>query len=195
MIGISCGGAWRTRDGGASWTLSTGMVASYLPPGLADDPASQDPHHIVRCPGAPDVLWTQHHNGIFRSTDGGSSWVEITGVAPSSFGFAVVVHPTDPETAWFVPGVSDEERVPVDGHFVVNITHDGGRTFTAVTEGLPQEHAYHLVYRHGLAIDASGERLVMASTTGSVWASDDAGLSWRLVTADLPPSLAVEITP
>ena len=34
---------------------------------------------------------------------------------PSTFGFAVAVHPRDPDTAWFVPAESDELRVPVDG--------------------------------------------------------------------------------
>ncbi len=193
VIGISCGGAWRTRDGGGSWELTTGMWAEFLPPGVASEPASQDPHHIVRCPAAPDVLWTQHHNGIFRSTDGGSTWAEITGVAPSAFGFAVAVHPSDPDTAWFVPGVSDLERVPVDGRLMVNITHDGGRSFTAMSAGLPQRDAYHLVYRHGLAVDSTGERLVMASTTGSAWASQDGGSTWELLTADLPPVLAVDL--
>ena len=30
------------------------------------------------CAGAPDVMWMQHHNGIFRSTDAGDTWTEIT---------------------------------------------------------------------------------------------------------------------
>ena len=69
---------------------------------------------------------------------------------PSAFGFAVAVHPDRPETAWFVPGVSDEKRYPVDGRVVVNRTTDGGKTFETLTDGLPQSHAYDLVFRHAL---------------------------------------------
>ena len=35
-------------------------------------------------------------------------------IKPSNFGFAVAVHPDDPETAWFVPAVKDEHRIPED---------------------------------------------------------------------------------
>src|SRR2546427_4858851 len=115
LAGVSCGGAWTTEDGGESWSVaSRGMFAAYMPPEKRDDPAIQDPHRIVRCAGSPDVLWAQHHNGVFRTTDGAKSWSEVT-IKPSSFGFAVAVHPNDPETAWFVPAVEDEQRGPGGG--------------------------------------------------------------------------------
>ena len=54
-------------------------------------------------------------------------------------------------------------------------------------DGLPDTHAYDLVYRHALDVDASGETLAMGSTTGGLWCSDDAGEHWALVNAHLPP--------
>jgi hypothetical protein len=57
--------------------------------------------------------------------------------------------------------------------------------------GLPQEHAYDLVFRHALDVDATGSRLVFGSTTGSVWISEDAGDSWQTITSHLPPVYAV----
>jgi hypothetical protein len=54
-------------------------------------------------------------------------------------------------------------------------------------QGLPQEHAYDLVYRHGLAVDGSGERLAMGSTTGGLWISEDGGDRWAGLPARLPP--------
>jgi hypothetical protein len=57
--------------------------------------------------------------------------------------------------------------------------------------GLPQEHAYDLVYRHGLDVDASGNRLAMGSTTGGLWLSEDQGDSWRCLSTQLPPIYAV----
>ena len=194
IVGISCGGVWVTRDGGDTWSLQAdGMRAAYMPPEQQGSPNTQDPHLIVRCAANPDVLWCQHHNGIWRSTNAAASWHEIVGVPMSGFGFAVAVHPGEPDTAWFVPGLSDERRVPVDGALVVNRTRDGGRSFETLRAGLPQRHCYDLVYRHGLAVGADGQTLLMGSTTGSLWASGDAGDSWSTVSLHLPPIFAVRI--
>eukprot|EP01137_Pigoraptor_chileana_P017003 Opistho-2@74435 len=191
LLGISCGGAWRTTDGGASWDLrAAGMNADFMPPERQQDQNIQDPHLIRRCTGAPDVLWTQHHCGIWRSTDNGASWHE-TRAQPSSFGFAVAVHPQDPDTAWFAPAIKDEQRLPVDAALCVTRTRDGGRSFEALRAGLPQAHCYDLVYRHGLVVDETGQRLLMGSTTGNLWASIDAGDSWQTVSLNLPPIYAV----
>ena len=194
LVGISCGGAWVTRDDGASWALSArGMRAGFMPPEQADNQNTQDPHRIVRCAAQPEVLWCQHHCGIWRSGDNGASWSEVQGAPVSSFGFAVAVHPDDPATAWFVPAQADERRVPVDGAFVVNRTRDGGATFETLRIGLPQAHCYDLVYRHGLAVGGDGRTLLLGSTTGGLWASADAGDAWQLVSAHLPPIFAVAL--
>lgn len=190
-IGVSCGGVWRSNDSGESWWVSSrGMIADYLPPAQKDNPAMQDPHRLVQCRASPESFWVQHHNGIFRSTDRCAEWHEIE-AAPSSFGFAVAVHPNDPDTAWFVPAISDERRYPVDTRFVVTRTRDGGRHFETLTGGLPAGDAYDLVYRHGLDIDAGGESLAMGSTTGNLWLSENGGEHWAQVSAHLPPIYAL----
>jgi hypothetical protein len=191
-VAVSTGGLWFTADGGASWEQrGHGMRAEYVPPELTHDPIAQDVHCLAQCPAAPERMWVQHHNGIFISSDGGRSFREISGVEPSAFGFAVVVHPREPDTAWFVPEIKDERRIPRDGRLVVTRTRDGGRSFEALTRGLPQTHAYDVVYRHALALDATGERLAMGSTTGGLWVSEDQGDSWSCVTHTLPPVYAV----
>lgn len=190
-VAVSSGGVWVSEDAGATWAPRTkGMRAGYVPPEQAELPEFQDPHRLVQCPASPDHLWVQHHNGMYRSDNGGRVWQELS-AKPSTFGFAVAVHPQDPDSAWFVPAVADQCRVPVGGRLVVNRTRDGGRSFTALERGLPQRHAYDLVYRHGLDIDASGNRLAMGSTTGGLWSSADGGASWRTVSTTLPPIFAV----
>jgi photosystem II stability/assembly factor-like uncharacterized protein len=191
-IGVSCGGVWQTRDGGSTWQLTgAGIYAEFMPPERRFDQNIQDIHRMVQCPASPDHLWIQHHNGVFRSSNGGLKWEEVTAIRPSKFGFAVAAHPRDPDTAWFVPGVKDECRIPVDGKLVVARTRDGGRSFDVLTKGLPQGHAYDLVYRHGLDVDGSGDRLAMGSTTGHLWISEDAGDSWTLAAGNLPPVACV----
>jgi hypothetical protein len=187
-VAISTGGVWQTRDGGLSWSIAAqGMYAEYMPPEKKFDQNSQDVHRLVQCAARPEVMWVQHHNGVFRSTDGAKSWQEVTAIQPSKFGFAVAVHPENPELAWFVPAVKDECRVPVDAKLVVARTRDGGKTFDVLRQGLPQEHAYDLIYRHCLDVDASGEQLAFGSTTGGLWLSQDQGDSWRCLSTQLPP--------
>jgi hypothetical protein len=195
LVGISCGGAWVTRDGGASWALrAAGMRAEYMPPERADDQGVQDPHLIAQCRAAPEVLWCQHHNGIWRSVNGGTQWMQIGGhhpQLPSDFGFAVAAHPHDPDTAWFVPATADQKRIPVDAALAVTRTRDGGKTFDVLRNGLPQQQCYDLVYRHGLAVADDGRTLLIGSTTGGLWVSENGGDTWRDVPARLPPIYAV----
>jgi photosystem II stability/assembly factor-like uncharacterized protein len=195
-IAVSSGGVWLTADDGATWQLGgQGLFAEYMPPDRRGDPAVQDVHLMMQCRSAPDRLWVQHHNGVFRSTDGGMQWEHVPTALPSGFGFGVAVHPADPDTAWFVPAVKDECRVPAGGQVVVSRTRDGGATFEVLRDGLPQEHAYDLVYRHALAVDETGDRLAFGSTTGGLWISEDGGDHWAAVRARLPPVYAVTFAP
>jgi hypothetical protein len=192
FIAVSTGGIWVTEDGGLSWSQrGEGMRAEYVPPEQTHDPIAQDVHCLVQCPAEPRRMWVQHHNGIFVSSDEAVSFTEITGVEPSSFGFAVVVHPREPNTAWFVPEIKDERRIPRDGRLVVTRTRDGGRTFDVLTNGLPRSHAYDIVYRHALALDTTGNWLAMGSTTGGLWVSEDQGEHFTEITHTLPPIYAV----
>ena len=187
LIAISCGGVWETRDAGASWTLQgQGLRAAYMPPEMAYDRNTQDAHRLAQCTARPEVMWVQHHNGIFHSTDGGQSFREIEQAGPSVFGFAVCAHPHEAGTAWFVPAVKDECRVPVDGQFVVTRTRDGGQTFETLRQGLPQRHCYDIVFRHGMDVDASGDRLAAGSSTGGLWISEDGGDAWTEISTTLP---------
>ena len=136
-------------------------------------------------------MWVQHHNGIFVSNNEGKTFTELTDVAPSAFGFPVVVHPREPGTAWFVPEIKDEKRIPVAGKLVINRTRDGGKTFQTLTKGLPQSHAYDIVYRHALALDQTANCLAFGSTTGGLWISEDQGDTWTSITHTLPPVYAV----
>lgn len=192
-IAISCGGVWETTDAGESWELrGQGLRAEFMPPNLAYNPNVQDAHRLAQCLSDPEKMWVQHHNGIFKSVDGGKTFTEITDVRPSVFGFAVCTHPDNGDTAWFVPGVKDECRVPVDGKLVVTRTRDGGANFDVLNHGLPESHCYEIVYRHGLDIDRSGDRLVMGTSTGNLWVTENGGDEWLPVSHTLAEIYCVQ---
>ena len=193
-VGVSCGGVWFTADGGATWECrADGMFAAYLPPETQTRP------HICRIPTGssavrsnPEHLWAQHHNGVFRSTNSAKSWQEISGHRAVGLRLSrsrsIRTTPTPPGSS---PATKDEKRIPVDGRVVVARTRDGGKTFDVLRNGLPQEHAYDLTYRHSLDVDESGDRLAFGSTTGTLWVTEDQGESWRTVSKHLPPIWAV----
>ncbi len=192
IIAVSCGGIWESTDDGTSWSsIGEGMKAPYTPPEWSSDPGIQDVHRLAHCRSMPDRMWLQHHAGIYRSDDAGRSWKILENVKPSSFGFAAVAHPRQPDTAWFAPEIKDEHRIPVDGRVVVTRTDDGGNSFKSFCQGLPGPDAYDLVFRHALDVDKSGEMLAMGSTTGSLWVSEDGGKSWQTVSNHLPPIYAL----
>jgi photosystem II stability/assembly factor-like uncharacterized protein len=197
-VAVSCGGVWTTRDAGATWTnTSRGLFAVFMPPEQRENPNIQDVHRLVQCQHEPQRLWLQHHNGIFRSDDGAQSWRHCPDVPPSGigFGFAVAVDPMAGDTAWFVPAIKDEHRIPVDGKVVVTRTRDGGRSWQVLRDGLPQQDAYDLTYRHGLDVAPDGRTLAFGSTTGDLWISRDGGDRWQAVNVHLPPIHAVRLVP
>ena len=91
----------------SSWSLiGEGLRADFVPPDTQFKKSIQDPHRLVQCNSDPDVMWIQHHNGVFHSVDGSNTYREIENAGPSTFGFAACAHPNDPKTAWFVPAES-----------------------------------------------------------------------------------------
>jgi photosystem II stability/assembly factor-like uncharacterized protein len=185
-VGVSCAGVFETRDGGATWQpRNRGLRADFLPDPSAE--VGQDPHMLARCQSDPDVIWQQNHCGVWVSRDSGASWQEKT-QGNASFGFGVVCD--GPDEAWVVPAVSDEQRCAVGGAMRVCHTRDGGATWRELTEGLPQELCYDLVYRHAFAM--RGDTLVMGSTTGNLWISRDRGERWELLSHSLAPVYSVQ---
>lgn len=184
LIGVSCAGVFETTDDGTNWTpRNRGLSATFLPDPNTD--VGHDPHYVAFCPTNPDVMWQQNHCGIFRSTDGGGNWEDISEKeGPANFGFAIAAH-DDPETAWVVPADSDERRIAVNGGVMVCRTENGGKSWKSLTNGLPQHNSYDITFRH--ALDNNGDRLIFGTTTGNVYASEDGGDQWYCVGNNFPP--------
>ncbi len=194
LAGISVAGILRSEDRGLSWQWSSkGCKAYYMPD--PDTEIGQDPHALAAHPTKPDVIWQQNHCGLFASSDGGRLWHEYSkakGVV-SAFGWAIVVADDAHGSIYTVPAHSDECRVTVEGTVFVQVSRDGGLTWRALREGLPQRDAWDICYRHGL--DARGQVVAFGSTTGNLYLSEDAGEHWRQVAAHLPPIYSVRIAP
>lgn len=200
-IGISAAGVFASTDGGATWERRNDVAdpAAYgqpeHPAGPRDGQTGLCVHHIVRAPGTGDVLYQQNHWGVWRSTDGGVTWVEVTAGLPSSFGFPIRVHPRDPQTIWTLPLNGDMAgRFPPGASAAVWCSRDGGATWTAQRAGLPQKSCFFTVLRQGMGGDTRDPAgLYFGTNTGSVFASVDEGQSWSEIARHLPSVLTVEI--
>lgn len=70
-------------------------------------------------------------------------------------------------------------------------TTDGGASWAQLREGLPQESAHDVVYRH--ALGNRGDVLAFGSTTGNLYVSEDRGDRWQTVANNLPPIYSVRV--
>ncbi len=191
-VGISAAGFYRTLDGTSWEAANVGIRTPFLP-----DPTpvfGQCVHKVDRHPAEPDTLFLQHHWGVYRSDDFGGRWDEVgADDLPSTFGFPVVADPNHPGHAYVLPLTSDLFRCTPDGRFRVYGTTDGGASWRGLEHGLPQEHAWLSVLRDAFAADALDPAgLYVGTRTGEVFASPDAGATWRELTRHLPPVLCVK---
>ncbi len=143
-----------SEDGGQSWAAagiaSMGRVRS-----------------ILRAPADPEVIYVTHFDGASRSDDGGRSFVPVAlgpegmDVRPEEFE-VLVGHPLAASTVYAtVARFPDSTLVRSD---------DGGEGWTEVVT-LPDTPS-------SMALDESGERILLATPFEGLYRSDDGGGSW-----------------
>jgi hypothetical protein len=191
VVAMSTGGVYRTDDACASWRPANSGVKAYFLPDQYPE-FGQCVHKVARHPAHPDRYFLQNHHGVYRSDDGAASWKSIADGLPSDFGFAMAVHPSRPEVIYTFPLVADGDRFPPDGRCRVYRSEDAGGTWTALSQGLPQDGFWTTVMRDALCVDDSDPGGVyFGSRSGEVYASRDEGDSWQRVAAHLPDVLSV----
>lgn len=191
IIAMSTGGCYRTDDGGATWQArNQGVRAEFMPDKYPE--FGQCVHKIGRDAVNPERLYLQNHWGLYRSDDGGNSWQDIANGVPSDFGFSMVAHPHDADTAYIVPIESDEYRCTPEGKLRVYRTRNAGKSWEPMTKGLPQKNAMETVLRDGMASDTLDPAGIYFGTrSGMVYGSHDDGKSWQPILEGVPPVVCV----
>ena len=179
FVGAASGGVWKSVNGGTTYKPVFDREAVQSIGAVAIDPSNPKTVWV-----GTGEAWTRNSvsigDGVYRSTDGGRKWDEITAGLPSEFGFAMVAHPRDPLTVWNIPLTQpDAGRFMPDGHASVWRTHDGGDHWIRGDGGLPKEDAYLGVLREAMArddLDPVG--IYFGTSTGQLYGSADVGASW-----------------
>jgi len=192
-IAISAAGAFRTDDGGETWTpINRGLRSEFMPEPTAE--VGHCVHRLAMHRSHPNVLFMQKHWDVMRTDNAGDSWQEVSGNLPTDFGFAIDVHAHEPETIYVVPIKSDSEHYPPEGKLRVYRSRTGGNDWEPLTSGLPQSNCFVNVLRDAMAVDTLDSCGIYFGTSGGqVYMSPDAGDNWTAIVRDLPPVVSVEV--
>jgi photosystem II stability/assembly factor-like uncharacterized protein len=168
-----------TTDGGVSWKVISPdlTVAPGAPPPSNARPSAS----ITTFSASPlnaSVLWAATGNGLVQLTDdGGRMWRNVSPPdVPAGGAFEIVdAGRHDAATAYATL------VVPQDVHPYIYRTRDGGRTWQAIVQGLP-DTAFARVVRE----DPVRRGLLYCGTERGVYVSFDAGDHWQSLQLNLP---------
>ncbi len=182
---------FKTSDGGESWqTISPDLSRekSGIPASLgsmaAEDPKAEKQRGVIYAlaPSFKDLntLWAGTDDGLFWITrDGGKNWSNIT--PPEIIPWSKVTQMTashfDEQSAY-----ASVSRFRIDDlHPYIYRTHDGGKSWQSITNGLPDNAPVDTVRE-----DPVRKGLLFAGTENSVWVSFDDGDHWQSLQLNLP---------
>ncbi|MBI4623336.1 MAG: exo-alpha-sialidase [Verrucomicrobia bacterium] len=184
-VGISAVGVLRSDDAGETWKLRNEGLHNVAPAFIPDPDMGRCVHKMVLDPARPGVLALQFHGGVFKSDDAGDSWTRISNGLPHDFGFPLAA--THGGDLFVVPLLSDENRVVPDGALKVWRSRDAGRSWRAMTSGLPQKEHFVGVLRDAMTADPLTPAGVYLGTTGGeLFYSNDDGENWQKLPAQFP---------
>jgi hypothetical protein len=145
-------------------------------------------HKLLLHPAAPGLLYQQNHVGTYRSDDYGTSWQAIHKGLPSDFGFGLALDPNDADACFVVPlEPAQYAWRATPGRLAVY--RRGRAKWTANGKGLPATNAYVNVLREGMSNDSLDPAGVyVGAGSGQLFASRDAGRSWKEIAPTCPPS-------
>ena len=184
---------FRTRDRGQTWEKISPDLSRVNPP----MPANLDPvtakdidedmtdrfgvvYSLGPSPLDAKTVWAGTDDGlIYVTRDDGAHWNDVTppAMTPWSRVTGIEAGHFDAETAY---ASVDRHRL-ADRHPYVYRTHDGGRTWTNVVDGIPDG-----AYVNAIKEDPEQKGLLYAATELRVYVSFDDGDHWQALQNNMP---------
>jgi photosystem II stability/assembly factor-like uncharacterized protein len=179
---IEQGALLKSRDDGRTWCEETGYASE-------DDLFPNDNHRVLIKPSAPQELFMCGGEGLYFSSDAGTSWLHLT-TREDRVGYpdAMFMDPRDERVLYmagprFPPRRWAEARV-ADPTILRSV--DGGYSWEEMREGLPSPIVGN-IEAMGLYHWGNDVMLVAGTATGEAFVCDDAGEPWNLAAEGLPP--------
>lgn len=115
--------------------------------------------------------------GVWKTTNGGSSWFPATDFASN---LAINTLVMDPKNSSILYAGTGEGCFPIDALRGIGVlkTTDGGSTWTTLTNFATPDPNYGFYYINKLVISSANSSTLYAGMIGGIWKSTDAGLSW-----------------
>ncbi len=184
-VGISAVGVFRSDDAGETWKLCNEGLPNVAPEFIKDPDMGRCVHKLVLDPARPGRLAMQFHGGVFVSENAGDAWTRISAGLPHDFGFPLAA--TTGGGLFVVPLIGGDNRIVPGGALKVWRSRDLGRTWRALTKGLPQKEHYVGVLRDAMTSDPlTPAGIYMGTTGGEIFYSKDDGDSWKKLPASFP---------
>jgi hypothetical protein len=137
------------------------------------------------------VVWSGSSNGqIYNTMDGGKTWNNVTNFAdlPAGTSFVTVeAGHNDVNTAYVLANIGFSRNPAPAGpqqHYIYR-THDGGKTWTRIVNGLPTDERTGSQL-HVIREDPKQKGLLFAGTETTVYVSFDDGDHWQSLQLNLP---------
>jgi photosystem II stability/assembly factor-like uncharacterized protein len=128
---------------------------------------------------------------VYRTTDGGDSWVRAENGLPAAFGF-VMWRDEESRRLFTIPLEADVNRVPVDGALRVYRSDDDGESWMISGTGWSQAPQFSGVLRGAFDGDGRGS-FSFGTTGGKVWLTRDNGDRWEELAPAFPRIGAVKV--
>ena len=184
-------GIYKSVDAGKTWT-HLGLRDGQQIPKIAIDP--HDPNRLfVAVLGHP--YGPNPERGLYRSTDGGSTFVKVLYKGENTGGNDVAIEPSNPETVyaclWEARQGPWENAAWSGTSGGIFKSSDGGETWRELKNGLPATG----VVQANLAIAPSDPMRIYGAVASEhdlgIYRSDDAGENWSKITSDPRPAARI----
>jgi len=191
-MGATGGGVWKTTDGGTTWNnISDGYFNTTGIGSIAVAPSDPNIIYVGTGEGPVRGVKTSHGDGIYKSTDAGTTWMHL-GMEATRHISKVFVHPRDPNKVYMAAQGNPYAPNPERG---VYLSEDGGKNWKKIL---------YVNENSGIAdlsVDASNPNIMMVTSwdfnrkpwvvqsggPGSrVYKTTDGGVTWKEIKKGIP---------